>query len=100
MKIGFDLDKVFIDTPPFIPNAVITRLYVKKVQAGIPEYRIPSRREQFIRRVSHHPIFRPAIKKNMNFLHELAKKDHHLYLISSRYGFLRKATENLVKLLS
>ena len=32
MNIGFDLDKVFIDTPPFIPKTVIEKLYKKKRQ--------------------------------------------------------------------
>lgn len=97
MKIGFDLDKVFINTPPFIPNALITKLYVKKVKAGIPEYRIPSRKEQLIRIFSHHPLFRPVMKKNMQYLKDLTKTDHQLYLISSRYGFLRHVTTRLVK---
>ncbi len=97
MRIGFDLDKVFVDTPPFIPSAVITKLYVKNVKAGIPEYRIPSHKEQVIRIISHYPMFRPPIKKNMAFLRELANTDHSLFLISSRYEFLRQTTEKLIK---
>jgi hypothetical protein len=70
---------------------------MRKVKAGIPEYRIPSKKEQLIRKLSHHPLLRPPIKKNLAFLHEIAKADHQLYLISSRYNFLREITNKLIK---
>lgn len=91
MKIGFDLDKIFIDYPPLIPDTVIDKLYKKKVN-GTLLYRTPSKPEQILRRVSHFPLFRPAIKKNISFLRSLPKKKYTLYLISSRFGFLEKQT--------
>lgn len=96
MNIGFDLDKVFIDTPPFIPKTIIDKLY-KKRDNGTLVYRIPGKYEQIIRRISHIPIFRPPIVKNMDFLKSIAKDKNKLYLISSRYKFLEKATDALAK---
>lgn len=96
MNIGFDLDKVFVDYPPFVPDKIIDRLYKKKSN-GILQYRIPSSPEQVIRKISHYPIFRPAIKENLRFLKGIDKKRHKLYLISSRFAFLKNHTENLVK---
>src|SRR5688500_2952182 len=96
MAIGFDLDRIFINTPPLIPGKVISKFYKKK-DNGELVYRIPSRPEQIFRRVTHFPLFRPQIEENLAVLHKLAKKDHKLYLISSRYKFLEDVTEQLVK---
>jgi len=95
MKIGFDLDKVFVDYPPLIPDRLIDKLYKKKSN-GVLLYRMPSRPEQFIRQLSHLPILRPPIKTNINFLCSLPKDKHELYLISSRFGFLEKQTLSLM----
>jgi hypothetical protein len=95
MNIGFDLDNIFINNPPFIPNFVISKLYRKRTN-GILEYRIPSQKEQLIRILSHYPLFRPAIKKNLQFLYRLPKENHKLFLISSRYGFLKSMTNKIV----
>lgn len=97
MKIGFDLDKVFINTPPLIPNAVINKFY-KKRDNGILLYNIPSRPEQLLRKAVHTPLLRQPMKKNLTFLNELSKdKKHQLYLISSRFNFLEPETTRLVK---
>ncbi len=97
MKIGFDLDKVFINTPPLIPAAVINKIY-KKRDNGILLYRIPSRPEQFLRKAGHAPFLRQPMKNNLAFLRELSKdKNHQLYLISSRFNFLEPETRKLVK---
>ena len=97
MKIGFDLDKVFINTPPLVPNAVINKFY-KKRDNGILLYRIPSRPEQLFRKAIHMPILRQPMKDNLAFLKELSKdKKHQLYLISSRFNFLKSETTSLVK---
>lgn len=96
MKIGFDLDKVFIDYPPLVPDAVIDRLYKKKSN-GTLSYRFPSKPEIFLRKFSHFPIFRPCIKENMDFLKSIPRKNNKIYLISSRYGFLKKETEEILK---
>lgn len=96
MTIGFDLDRIFINTPPFIPGDVISKLYKKK-DNGELLYRIPSRPEQLFRRATHLPLFRPPIEENLAFLHAVAKKQNKLYLISSRYKFLEGVTEKLVQ---
>jgi hypothetical protein len=96
MNIGFDLDKVFIDYPPLISPKLIDKLY-KKRDNGVLIYRIPSYPEQLLRRASHAPFLRPAIKENLEFLKNISKKDHKLYLISSRFKFLEKHTQKLVQ---
>lgn len=97
MKIGFDLDKIFINTPPFIPNAVINKFY-KQRDNGILLYRFPSRPEQLLRKASHMPLLRQPMNSNLTFLKELSKeKKHQLYLISSRFKFLESETQQLVK---
>lgn len=96
MNIGFDLDKVFINYPPLVPDSIIDKLYKKKSNGALL-YRIPSRPEQLFRELTHHPLLRHPIKKNLEILLSLPKDQHNLYLISSRFGFLRKRTENLVK---
>lgn len=96
MHIGFDLDKVFINTPPFIPDFIISKLYMKKSNGKLL-YRIPGKYEQFIRHISHDPLFRPPIKENLNFLRKIAQDKDTLFLISSRFSFLKKQTQKLVK---
>jgi len=97
MNIGFDLDNIFIHNPPFIPKKIIERLYRDKAD-GMPHYRIPGKIEQKIRQFSHLPIFRHPITNNLTFLNELSQdKQHTLFLISSRFGFLKKQTETLAK---
>lgn len=96
MNIGFDLDKVFIDYPPFVPTKLIDRFY-KKRDNGILLYRIPGKIEQKIRMGTHLPLLRPVIKENYNELKKIAKEKHNLYLISSRFSFLKKRTDELVK---
>jgi hypothetical protein len=60
-------------------------------------YRIPSYPEQILRRLSHLQILRPPIKGNVKFLKSISKKEHKLYLISSRFSFLEGATNALMK---
>ncbi len=96
MRIGFDLDNIFINHPPFIPGSIIERLYRKKTNGSL-EYRIPSHYEQFVRRISHAAFLRPPIKSNLEILSSIQKNKHLLYLVSSRFGFLKKPTEQLVK---
>lgn len=95
MNIGFDLDGVFINTPPFIPRWVIDKFYKEK-DNGELIYRIPGHFEKYIRRASHVPLLRPQIQENVNFLKDLSKnKDYTLFLISSRFDFLAKATKRI-----
>lgn len=96
MQIGFDLDKVFIDTPPFIPTSIIQKIYKKKSHGELV-YRIPAKKGQMIRRISHLSVFRPPIKKNIKFLKTLPHDTNKIYLISSRYKFLEDATNGLIK---
>jgi hypothetical protein len=96
MNIGFDLDKVFINTPPFIPKDIIEKLY-KKRDNGVLLYRIPGKPEQIVRRLSHLPLLRPAIKDNLDFLRSIPKDKNKLYLISSRFKFLEDSTEKIIK---
>jgi len=96
MRIGFDLDKVFVNTPPLIPDVIIERLYKAKSN-GVLLYRIPKRPGQLIRRVGHTPFLRPVIQENIAFLRSINRQEHSLYLISSRFGFLEDITERLVK---
>ncbi len=97
MNIGFDLDKIFINYPPFMPDWLIDKLYKEK-DNGILKYRIPGKAEQLIRKASHHPILRPLIKENVDFLGQLAKdKNNNLFLISSRFEFLKRRTDKLSK---
>jgi hypothetical protein len=97
MKIGFDLDKIFINTPPLVPNVVINKFY-KKRDNGILLYNIPSRPEQLLRKAVHIPLFRQPMKNNLAFLKQLSKENkHQLYLISSRFNFLQPETGRLVK---
>lgn len=96
MIIGFDFDKVLIDYPPFIPDKLIDRLYKKKSN-GVLTYRFPSRPEQYLRKISHRPIFRPCIKENLDFVKSIPRKGNKIYLISSRFGFLKDETEKIIK---
>ena len=97
MNIGFDLDKIFIDYPPFVPAELINRLYKQKSN-DVLLYRIPSKIEQIIRVLSHYPFLRPRIIENIQFVEHLAKnKKHKYYLISSRFSFLKERTEVIVR---
>ena len=97
MNIGFDLDRIFIDTPPFIPDWVIDKLNKEK-DNGVLLYRVPGNLEQKVRQISHTRYFRPAIKENIDFLKNLAKtRKYTIFLISGRYGFLQKQTEKIMK---
>lgn len=96
MRIGFDLDQVFVDKPPVIPYAVLERLYKKKNTSLA--YRIPGLFEQRIRILSHHWIFRPPIKENIDALSEISMdKALELYMITGRFGFLRNRTSAILK---
>lgn len=90
MRIGFDLDGIFIDKPPFIPKAVIEWFF--RSHTSTLSYRIPNIYEQHGRKLIHFPFMRPPLLENMSILRKLHKEGHQLYLISSRFGFLEKIT--------
>lgn len=91
-KIGFDFDKIFANYPPLVPEFLIEYLYKKKNSEL--SYRFPGKLEQKIRILSHLPIFRSPIKKNVESLKKLSKNSKlELYLVSSRFSFLKQKTE-------
>lgn len=97
MNIGFDLDKIFIDYPPLVPDVVIDRLYKQKTNGALL-YRIPSKPEQFLRLLTHYPFFRPPIIENIKFTEKIYHKNKNRhYLISSRFSFLKKRTHALIQ---
>lgn len=90
-RIGIDFDKVFVNYPPFIPGFIIEYLY-KRRNHGL-SYRIPGKIEQKIRIFSHLPIFRHPIKNNIESLRKIFDKgDSKIFLVSSRFSFLRDRT--------
>lgn len=96
MNIGFDLDKIFINFPPLVPTRIIDWFYKGKPDGSL-KYRIPGRAEQLLRLLMHYPLLRRPIKENIEFMKKLAAENAHIYyLISSRFGFLKKTTEKLV----
>ena len=97
MNIGFDLDKIFIDNPPFIPLSLINALYGEHSNGHL-SYRIPGKIEQYIRKLSHAPFFRPPIKENIALLGKYAQHKKNFFLISSRFGFLTKETNKIIKI--
>lgn len=91
-RIGFDFDKVFVNYPPFIPGSLIEYLY-KRRNHNL-SYRFPGKLEQKIRILSHIPFFRPPIKENIESLKKIYEKnDSRIYLVSSRFSFLKDRTE-------
>ncbi len=105
MIIGFDFDKVFIDYPPLIPYALVDFLYKgavvfkkNKSKSQKIHYRYPGKIEQMIRIVSHYYIFRRPITENIKYLKKISeKKNNKTYLVSSRFSFLKKRTEAILK---
>lgn len=96
MNISFDLDGIFINTPPFIPKNIISWLYRENNQ--ILHYRFPSNEEQVIRKMSHIPLFRPPIQKNIDALRDIKRHTkHRLLLLSGRFGFLKNETDLILK---
>ena len=101
-RIGFDFDKVFVSYPPFIPSSVIEFLYRHSFSLGFGDkdnlsYRFPGKLEQKIRIFSHTPILRHPIRKNLSSLERISEKiPCDLYLVSSRYSFLKDRTTRWV----
>ncbi len=90
-SIGFDFDKVFVNYPPFIPSFLIEYLY-KRRNHNL-SYRFPGKIEQKIRKLSHFPFLRPPIKENIDSLKKIYEKnDLKIYLVSSRFSFLKDRT--------
>lgn len=94
IRIAFDLDGVIIDKPPLVPKRLLEWLFRGWKENGL-HYRFPhSKIEQKIRKISHFYLFRPPIKKNIEFVKKLSKNPkYELYAVSGRYSFLREETE-------
>ncbi len=90
--IGIDFDKVFVNYPPFIPSSLIEYLYKKKNHKL--SYRVPNKIEQKIRHLSHSLMLRPPIKDNIRALQEIAKDNSNIFLVSSRFSFLKDRTQD------
>ncbi len=96
MSIGFDLDKIFIDHPKYVSDKIVEKIIKQK--SNVLSYRIPSKPEQPFYKFTHLTLFRPAIQENLDFIEHLAQRpENKYYLISGRFGFLKKATEDLTK---
>jgi len=93
-KIGFDLDGVVIGKPFFVPDIVMEKLVRMKVDHKLA-YRYPeSKGERYVRFISHHPLLRPPIRKNIKLIKELHKSNkYELFVVSSRYSFLDERTK-------
>jgi predicted phosphatase len=97
MNIGFDLDKIFINFPPFVPSKIIDFFYKERNNNGL-RYKIPSRLEQIVRIFSHYPLFRSPNVKNMRYMKSLALANKNkYYLISSRFDFLKNRTDKIIE---
>lgn len=97
MIIAFDLDGIFIGSPPFVPKRLIEWLY-RGPQNHKLKYRYPTTKiEQQIRKLSHLAIFRPKILKNTGFLKNFSKSNNQIFLVSSRYRFLEDLTMKLLE---
>jgi uncharacterized HAD superfamily protein len=94
LRIGFDLDGVIINKPPFVPKKVIELLVRSHSKKGLT-YRYPSSAfERWIRWLSHHPLLRPPIEKNLKLVKKLSENSNYqLFAISSRYSFLELRTK-------
>jgi len=97
MNIGFDLDKIFIEYPFFLPDFVVDKTY-KIVFNNNIIYRIPSKPEQFLRLLLHYPLFRQPIHNNIDFVKNISKKNTDNYLlITGRFSFLKSRTDQIIK---
>ncbi len=97
MNIGFDLDRVLINNPPGIPDKIIDMLDKARTNSHLL-YRIPSKPEQLLRRLTYFNPLRSAIKKNIIFVEDIARRNGNKhYLISGRFKFLEKTTKAFAK---
>lgn len=98
-KLGFDLDGIFIGPPLFVPKSIIEYIY-KKSNKNL-SYRIPGELESKIRVASHYHLLRPAIKKNIMSLVKISElPEISIFLVSSRFSFLKARTETWIKIQS
>ena len=94
LRIGFDLDGVIVGKPFFVPGFLMEALIRDSSKKAL-SYRFPENKfEQWARMMSHHPILRPMIDKNIKLIRELYKsRNYEVYAVSSRYSFLESRTK-------
>lgn len=99
IRVAFDLDGVIIDKPPLIPKKLLEYLFRGNHDINHLHYRYPkSKLEILVRKLSHFYLFRPPIKKNIDFIKNLAKDPkYEIYIVSARYSFLENETANWLK---
>lgn len=92
------MDGVIVGKPFFVPKRLLEWL-VRGHSNSQKKYRFPNlKAEIWLRKTSHHWLFRPPLKKNLAIIKKLSrKKDFELYIVSSRYSFLKKRTEQWFK---
>ncbi len=99
MNFGFDLDRVFINYPPFVPPSLINWLYRDLTKKEL-HYRYPKNPlEKAFRQLTHHHFFRPKINENIEFLKSFRASHPHdkFFLITGRYSFLEKYTYKILE---
>ncbi|MCL5090491.1 MAG: hypothetical protein M1514_00600 [Patescibacteria group bacterium] len=97
-RIAFDLDGVVIDKPPLVPKQLIEFFFRGCHPKKELHYRFPQLKlEQVVRKISHFYLFRPEIKGNIKFIKGLGQNNYELFIVSGRYSFLQKETENWLK---
>lgn len=94
-RIGFDFDKVLVNYPPLVPDQFINWVYKKRSKTL--RYRFPGSLEQKIRILSHYPLFRHPMEENVAAVKKISLKKIPVFLISGRFGFLDKRTEDWLK---
>jgi len=96
-KIAFDLDGVLADKPPLVPKALLEYLFRGKTKKYL-HYRYPKAKAEInLRKFSHFYLFRPPIKRNIVFLKRIKEAGAKVYLVSSRYSFLKEETRIWLK---
>lgn len=94
IKVAFDLDGVIVDKPPIIPKTLLE--YFFRGSKKQLDYHFPRRKiDQYLRKFSHFYLFRPPISINISLIKKLFQQQNlELLIISSRYSFLNRETEN------
>jgi len=98
LRLGFDLDGVIVNKPPFFPKSWLECLFRGKKQDQL-YYRYPKTKlEIWTRKLSHFYLLRPPLRKNIQIIKQFQQKySCQLYVVSGRYSFLEKETQIWLK---
>ena len=98
INVGIDIDGIIVGKPPLVPAGVINYLY-RKTNSKSLEYKIPLNYfDKKLRTITHLKIFRPIIKKNLEWLKENSNNTNiNIFIVSGRYSFLENRTKKLLK---